>query len=209
MMRAAGYDPRGMVRMFRQLMNASRLNEGSGGNAFTSTHPLSIQRLSDIENRISELPKQPHRDSDAYWYVRAELRAIQANDSRSRQQALRQFQADAKKLAGVAQSAAWYGVAYISRLNQDTVQAEKALVQAKRDGNDSPVIAHLAVLLAGDQGNGQQALKLARAAWARWPHSRSLALSLAQTMQKNCDAAGAVGFLDARIKQWQIGRAHV
>src|SRR3546814_5829495 len=169
MMRAAGYDPRGMVRMFRQLMNASRLNEGSGGNAFTSTHPLSIQRLSDIENRISELPKQPHRDSDAYWYVRAELRAIQANDSRSRQQALRQFQADAKKLAGVAQSAAWYGVAYISRLNQDTVQAEKALVQAKRDGNDSPEIAQLAVLLAGrseERRVGQGCVRTCRSRWS-------------------------------------------
>ena len=55
MMRQAGFDPRGMLAMFRRLMNASRLNEGTGGG-YASTHPLSIQRLSDIENRIEGQP---------------------------------------------------------------------------------------------------------------------------------------------------------
>jgi len=202
MMSKAGYDPRGMAQMFRLLMNTSRLNEGSGGSEFTSTHPLSIQRLSDIENRIGESPPVHHQDSNAFWYVRAKLRAIQADDSRSRRQALHQFQADAKALSGVEQSAAWYGVAYIAQVDQNTALAESALRHAREQGADSPEIDQLAISLASGQGHGQQALKLAHAAWSRWPDSQGIALAVAQTMQRNGDDKDAVAFLGDRIKQW-------
>src|SRR3546814_4781987 len=66
MMRKTGFDPAGMVHMFNQLSNASRLNEGMGGGGYTSTHPLSIQRMSDIQNRVAELPVVHHKDSDAF-----------------------------------------------------------------------------------------------------------------------------------------------
>jgi predicted Zn-dependent protease len=202
MMTKAGYDPRGMAQMFRRLMKASNLNEGTGGNAFARTHPLSIQRLSDIENRISELPPHVHHDTSTYWYVRAQLLALQARDSRAQDQALQQFQADARAYTGVRRSAAWYGVAYVARLNQNTAKAEKALEQARRGNIDSAEIEHLAIQLANDQGKTAQALKLARSAWARWPDSRSIALALARTMQANGKSDDAVAFLDARIKQW-------
>lgn len=202
MMRKAGYDPRGMAQMFRQLMKASNLNEGTGGNAFARTHPLSIQRLSDIENRISELPPYTHHDTNTYWYVRAQLLAIQARDSRAQDHAVQQFQAEAKAHTGVRRSAAWYGMAYIARQNQNTAKAEKALEQAKQGNIDSAEIEHLAVQLANDQGKSAQALKLATSARARWPDSQSIALALAQAMQASGNSKNAVTFLDARIKQW-------
>ena len=49
MLTKAGYDPQGMSDMFGRLMNASRLNEGMGGGSWASTHPLSIERMSDAE----------------------------------------------------------------------------------------------------------------------------------------------------------------
>src|SRR5690606_12186417 len=56
MLSKAGYDTSGMARMFSRLMNASRLNEGTGGGSWASTHPLSIDRMSDVQNRIRDLP---------------------------------------------------------------------------------------------------------------------------------------------------------
>src|SRR5690606_34571446 len=62
MMSRADYDPRGMLQMFNRLSHVSRLNEGAGGNVYTSTHPLSVQRMSDIENRIQAAQTAPRRD---------------------------------------------------------------------------------------------------------------------------------------------------
>src|SRR5690606_8975464 len=104
MLRRGGFDPNGMAQMFGQLMNASRLNEGTGGGLYASTHPLSIQRMSDIQNRIREAPSRPRQDSDTYWYVRAKLRVLQERGGqRSAEAALRQ---EAENFQGVRRSAA-------------------------------------------------------------------------------------------------------
>jgi predicted Zn-dependent protease len=209
MLRRAGYDPTGMVQMFRELMKTSSLNDGTGGNPFASSHPLSIQRMSDIENRIAELPKVHHRDSGAFWYTRAKLRIMQARDSQARLTALRQLEVDTRQLAGVPQSAAWYGIAYAARQKQDAEKAAKALDNARKNGLDSPEIEYLAVSLASDRGDSEQALALARAAWSRWPDSQGISLAMVESMQKSGHDKEAVQFLAQRIKQWpDVARLH-
>jgi predicted Zn-dependent protease len=201
MLTRAGYDPRGMVQMFRALMGTASLNEGAGGNPFAQTHPLSIQRLSDIENRVSQMRPVHYQDTNAYWFVRAKLRALQAGDDESRRGALSEFQAAARESSGAARSAAWYGAAFIAWQGRDLDKAATALDQARVYG-DSPEIAELAVAIANDRGHGGQALSLARSAWKQWPQSQGVALSLARTLQQAGDASAEASFLEARIRQW-------
>jgi predicted Zn-dependent protease len=200
MLTKAGYDPRGMVQMFRALMSKTSLNEGTG-SPFAQTHPLSIQRLSDIENRVSQMAPVHYQDSNDYWFVRAKLRAMQASDNDARREVLHEFQADARNLSGAARSAAWYGAAYIAWQGHDAAKAETALDQARLSG-DSPEIAELSAAIAGDQGHSAQALELTRSAWKKWPRSQGVALALARAMQQSGDVKGAAAFLEARIKQW-------
>ncbi|WP_245801273.1 M48 family metalloprotease [Pollutimonas bauzanensis] len=202
MMRKAGYDPRGMVRMFKQLANASRLNEGMGGGDYTSTHPLSIQRMADIENRVSEMPAAHPKGSDSFWYIRAKLRVMQARDGQSQRNAVEKLQLDASQAAGVEQSAAWYGLAYAALQKKDTAQAEQALRNAQKNGQGSPEVAGLAVSLALAQGDNAQALALAQAASDRWPDSQGIALARVESLQKTGQDEAAVQFLQQRIKQW-------
>lgn len=201
MVRRAGYDPRGMVRMFKQLANASRLNEGMGGGSYVSTHPLSIQRMADIENRVSEMPVMHAKGDDSFWYIRAKLRVVQARDSQSMRNAMDKLQLDAKQAAGVEQSAAWYGLAYAAFQRKDLAGAEQALKDAQKNGS-SPEIAGLAVSLALQQGGNAQALSVAQAAWGRWPDSQGIALAKVESLQKTGQDAEAVSFLQQRIKQW-------
>ncbi|MEO6958619.1 MAG: M48 family metalloprotease [Burkholderiaceae bacterium] len=202
MLRKAGFDPRGMVQMFRLLMNASQLNEGSGGGAYTSTHPLSIQRMSDIENRVREVPAVHHRDSDAFWYIRAKLRVTQASDKDARQGALSQLRLDASQASGARQSAAWYGLAYAAWQARDNARAETVLQNARKNGANSPEIVRLEMALAAARGNNDQALKLARAAWLQWPDSQSIALAVIGAMQKTGDDKAAIVFSEQRLGQW-------
>jgi len=201
MLRKGGYDPNGMAQMFGQLMNASRLNEGTGGGSYTSTHPLSIQRMSDIQNRIREAPSTRHRDSDTYWYVRAKLRILQERNTgqRGAENALRR---ETEAFQGVRRSAAWYGLAY-SAWRQGSLEATaQALDKAREGGMNSPEIAGLSVALAVKQKQYDQALAQAEAAWARWPQSLGVALALVDALQKSGQDQRAAEFLGQRISQW-------
>lgn len=208
MMRKAGFDPRGMVHMFERLGNASRLNEGSGGG-YTSTHPLSIQRMSDIQNRVARLPGTSPQSSDAFWYIRAKLRVLQARSSTPLRNALDKLRLDAKQKTGVEQSAAWYGLAYAAWQKKDLPGARQALAQAQQQGRSSPEIAGLAVALALDQGDKAQALSLSQSAWARWPDSQVVALARTETLQKTGQDAQAVELLAQLTRKWpDVPRLH-
>lgn len=209
MMRKAGYDPRGMVRMFDRLSNSARLNEGRGGGDYASTHPLSIQRMSDIENRVSEVSSTHPKSSDSFWYIRAKLRVMQARSSQAQRTAIEKLQLDAKGATGLEQSAAWYGLAYAALQKNDLAQAEQALRNAQKEGQNSPEVAGLAVSLALAQGDNTRALALSQDAWQRWPDSQGIALSRVESLQKTGQDAIAVPFLQQRIKQWpDVPRLH-
>jgi len=202
MMRKTGFDPRGMVRMFEQLGNASRLNQGMGGGGYTSTHPLSIQRMSDIQNRVAEMPAVAHRDTEAFWYVRAKLRVLQARDSQAQRNALERLRLDAQQKSGIEQSAAWYGLAYAAWQKKDLAGAQQALANAQQGGRNAPEIAGLAIALTLARGDDAQALALAQSAWDRWPDSQAIGLERVQAMQKTGHDAQAVAFLTQLSKQW-------
>src|SRR5690606_35882181 len=201
MMRKAGFDPRGMVRMFERLGNASRLNEGSGGG-YTSTHPLSIQRMSDIQNRVARLPSTAVQSSDSFWYIRAKLTVLQARSSTSLRNALEKLRLDAQRKTGVEQSAAWYGLAYAAWQKKDLATAQQALSQAQQQERNSPEIAGLAVALALDQNDRAQALSLSQSALARWPDSQAVALARTEALQKTGQDAEAVELLAQLTRKW-------
>ncbi len=202
MMLKAGYDPAGMVRMFERLENASRLNQGGGGNAYTSTHPMSVQRMSDAQNRIMRATPRPGAGSDAFWYVRAKLRVEQARAGQALRAAEEVLRADTRQATGVKRSAAWYGLAYSAMKRRDYAGAAQALTQARADGHDSAQIAGLEINLALAQGNAQRATQLGRQAVQRWPDSQGVALAQIEALQGSGQDEEAVRLLQSRIKQW-------
>lgn len=209
MMSRADYDPRGMLRMFNRLSQVARLNEGAGGNVYTSTHPLSVQRMSDIENRIQSARSAPRRDNPTFWYVRAKLRVLEARDTQARTTALAALRRDAQHSSGVEQAAAWYGIAYDARQKKDFVTANQALENVGTPGDDSPEVAALRAGLALDQGDAARALDMSRSAWARWPESQAIALTLVDGLQKTGQDAQAVPFLQECVNHWpDVPRFH-
>lgn len=198
MMRQAGFDPRGMVEMFRRLMNASRLNEGQGGG-YASTHPLSIQRMSDIENRVRELAPQAHAGSADFWFSRVRLGLIQSRSNADRQRMLLNLRRDATEATGVRRAAALYGLAWLAWQAKDYASAQQRLAEARGAGT-APLLDVLAIQV--EQALGGDALDTATAAWRRWPRSQGVAMAYAEVLQATGRDAEAVEFLQARIRQW-------
>lgn len=202
MMEKAGYDPNGMAQMFSRLMAASRLNEGMGGGAWVSTHPLSIERMSDVQNRVRSLAPVNHVDSDDYWYLRAKMRVLQGRDPINLRSAEQQLQEDARNVSGVRQSAAYYGLAQQALLHNKPQAAAAYLAQAMAGGRNSPQLAKLSIDLATADRQYKQALELAQAAVKRWPDRRALGMAYAQALQNVNQHAQAQAYLRERIVVW-------
>lgn len=200
MMRKAGFDVRGMVAMFQRLAAASRLNEGTGGGGYASTHPLSIQRMSDIENRSREYPVQTHQDSTDYWFARSRLAMIQARDTNDRQRMQLNMRRDAEHEQGVRRAAAWYGLARLAWEKKDYKAVRSALDEARK-GAQAPQLDVLAIKLE-QVIQPAQASAMAQAAWARWPDSQGMAVTMAQVLQAARQDREVVAFLQERIRQW-------
>lgn len=74
----AGFDPNGMAVFFERLQNAGRYHE-NGAPSYLRTHPLTYERIADIQNRTRELAYRQVLDSIDFHLVRAKLKALQGN----------------------------------------------------------------------------------------------------------------------------------
>lgn len=76
----AGFDPKGMENFFERLDFNNRAYEGSrAAPAYLRTHPLTIDRMSEAQNRSRMAGKRNHKDSLDFFLIRARLRVLQSN----------------------------------------------------------------------------------------------------------------------------------
>ena len=209
MLRKAGYDPNGMAIMFGRLMKSASLNEGRGGGVYASTHPLSIQRMTDMQNRISQLPLTRYQASDEFWFIRAKARVLQATDPKSLRLAIEQLQEETRltaservSLNAVRRAAAWYGVSFAALGRKDFSSAASALQQAQAIISNSPYLELQRIDIELANKNITNALSIAQAAMKRWPERRSFAQRTAQCLQLLGRDKEAVAFLTQQVKRW-------
>jgi predicted Zn-dependent protease len=74
MLTRGGFDPRGMSGFFSRLERANRFYDSSAP-AYLRTHPLTTDRISDMQSRSETAPYQQVADSLDFQLVRARLRA--------------------------------------------------------------------------------------------------------------------------------------
>lgn len=201
MMDGSVYDPRGMEAMFARLMASSRLNE-TPGRSYASSHPMSLDRMSDMQNRTRGAAPHAYGSSDTFWFARAKLWALQSSGATGSGDPVRALQAEAVRETDVRKTAAQYGVAQSLLLRNDPKGARASYEAARSGGIDHPMLAQLGIELALAENQTAQALKEARAAWQRWPNQRALAVTLARTLQRAELHEEAADFLLARIQQW-------
>ena len=70
---SAGYDPRAMATFFERLQRATRVYEG-GAPSYLRTHPMTHDRIADVQNRLDRLPYRQVPDTADFQFVRAKLR---------------------------------------------------------------------------------------------------------------------------------------
>lgn len=166
----AGFDVRGMSVFFSRLQKAVRLYENNA-TAYLRTHPLTGERLTDMQNREQAVAYRQVPDSLDFQLVRARLRSMQGTPGEAVKEAERLL--NEKKFA--SEAAAHYGLACALVRARDWAGAEKELMLARK--SRGAAAAMLDRLLAESRlalGDTTSALALYREAMNRYPMNLGL-----------------------------------
>ena len=171
-----GFDVRGMSSFFERLLKYGRLYE-NGAPGYLRTHPLTTERIADMENRIGQKTTHAAADSIGFALVRAKLGATLV----SPEDAMTDFETRLAEPGGEKDVAAHYGMARSLLRAKRLGDAEKQLAALRRLKAESPMIEALAAELATARGDLGSALRVLKAAVARYPKERALTGALAET----------------------------
>ncbi|MDB5728522.1 MAG: family metallopeptidase [Noviherbaspirillum sp.] len=199
-LREAGYETSGMIAFFKRMQNASR--SYTDAPAYLRSHPLTTERVADIEARIRDQRYKQRPDSLDFQLIRARMRVLQDTSAQGLRDAATVFDLQAQKKTRIDMAAARYGLALIA-LRQGAVDKAQTLLQAARDAAQgapmpsqhahSAILAGLAIEVKLAANQPAEAVREAEAARASFPLSRSIAWQYA-------DALGAAGRHDDVVR---------
>ncbi len=203
MLTKAGYDPSGLQSMFAKLMNSAQFNMGRGaGNSYFSTHPLSIDRMTDMQNRTKLLPRSEFQSSDAFYYVRARSLVLQTRERDDVARVVDRLQDEGRRSSGAPRSAAWLALSELAMQRGQFADAQRFFGYAQKGVPDSPFLQRQGAALALASGDANRALTLSRQALARWSDQISLVEIQARAMQALGQHAQAARFLAQQVQRW-------
>lgn len=183
----AGFDVRAMPLFMERLQNANRLNDNNNALAFLRTHPVTVERISEAQNRLSAFGLKMRADSPDYLLVREKLRLAALGPD----EAVRYYRQALANRQFLSEGAQWYGLARALLAQKDLEAARRALDEARNRLPDHPMLWSLGADIARSAGDETAARAAYRNGLARYPSNRSLYL-------------GEIGWL---IERGQTGEA--
>jgi len=194
----AGFDPRGAAGVFERLLRANRLNEFKGAPSYLRTHPLSTERIADMQDRMERLERGfSMRASDNFEYrlVKAKLRA----NSGSGAEAVKIFNALLADRAIVRPREDVYGLALALKRTRDFDGAWRTLAPI-REGASHPAFEFLAAQIRAGQGRHDEALAIYRAALVTSPRYRALVYGHLDQLLQTGHAKEVIAELEERMR---------
>ncbi|MDR0528746.1 MAG: M48 family metalloprotease [Zoogloeaceae bacterium] len=175
----AGFDARGMSSFFARLQRATRLYENQAP-VYLRTHPLTLERVSDMQNREARTPYRQRPDSLEFHLIRARLEAMRQTPEQSI--ALLRERVKEQKSANV--DAARYGLAVAYARQKNWQEAERLLADLRAKKLSSPIIDRLYAEVKVKGGDTAGGLALFREAIARNPGATALIYSYAECLME-------------------------
>ncbi len=191
----AGFDPRAMVTFFERLQRSTRIYEG-GAPAYLRTHPLTFERIADVQNRVESLPYRQVPDSLEFQLIRARLRA----ELEAPREALTFFEQGLAERKFLSEAASRYGlVASLIRI-QDHARAKTELEALRKVAPPNPIIEALACRVRVAAGETAAAFACYREALKTYPNYRALTYEYANALLQNRQPEVALKLVESRLQ---------
>jgi predicted Zn-dependent protease len=191
LLQGAGYDPWGMVAFFERLERASMGD--AGVPAYARTHPLTGERIADMQDRARRAAYRQPRQAPEFGFVRARVRVLQVHTRGDYIDEIARLRSELDDRTALNVAANWYGIAYAQMLIERFDDAATSLANARAafaqfeagDGSktrNSPSLDVLSAEIARRSGRAEDAVRLAQAAHKSWPASHAAIDTLLQAL---------------------------
>ena len=195
-----GFDTRGMAAFFERLLRSNRLNEFKGAPSYLRTHPLTTERIADIQDRIKDSSGRMVPDSFEYRLVRARLRALAGSPT----EAVNLYRTILEDKTVVRPREEVYGMALALRRAREFDAAWTMLAPLRQGtAGTHPAFELLAGQILADMGRTKEALEIYRAALKSQPAYRGLVYADLELELQTGNAAAVLKDLDQRLRTVQ------
>jgi len=186
-MQEGGFDTSGMVAFFGRIQSASRSSFADSAPAWLRSHPLTTERVADIQDRIRNQRYRQRADSADFHLIRARLRVLQDDTVQGWREARNHFELQLLQQGRMQTLSAQYGLALVALRQGQHQAAMESLDKARAGAKGAPapasaILAALAVDIQLAAGNASQALREAEAARTQFPLSRGIAHQYADAL---------------------------
>jgi predicted Zn-dependent protease len=125
-LRDGGYDTNGMLTFFGRMQYASR-NYSDNGLSYLRSHPLTSERMADIQGRLFGERYKQRADGLDFFLVQSRIRVLQDSKAQGLIDAGVYFENQLKTGNEEARLSAAYGLAFVSFKKMDFAKAESQL----------------------------------------------------------------------------------
>lgn len=158
---ASGFDPHGMSSMFERLGQAGRLYDNNAP-AYLRTHPLSSERVADMQNRLQTDPQlrlsgrggAGGPQSIEFGWHRAKLMALadtRVDGLRNSRLLFEQALKDPANATPGHRAPLYFGLAWAAILQRDFPSAQSHIALAQQEAQQAGVLSEVAPLLMHQQ----------------------------------------------------------
>lgn len=194
-----GFDSRGMEAFFGRLQSGTRLYE-SAAPAYLRTHPMTVERISDMQNRTRNMRVKQRPDSLDFQLIRARVRVLQETSTQGWRDALEYFNGQLKNQTTSSETAARYGIAVAAlKLNQPQLAVQSAQAARRLTSAPSPmldkIVAETRVAAARTDEELAAAVKMSSELAVRFPLSPLAASHYLEVLNQTQQHAAAIEFL--------------
>lgn len=195
-MQRAGFDVRGMASFFERMQRANRHNDGKAPG-YLRSHPLTTERIADIQNRIDGMRVTERRagDSIEYRLAQAKLRVL----AMSTTEAIKFFKSTLAERSVFQSRGELYGLALAQMRARDFAEAEKSLALVRAAGAKNAWVENLAGELFVAQQKWPQAISTYQEAIKNFPQHRALYYGLIDTQYAMGDVDSGIATAKARL----------
>jgi len=191
----SGFDPRGMSGFFERLQRATRVYE-SGAPSYLRTHPLTFERIADMQSRTEGMGYRQIPDSLEFQLIRAKLRA-QLDAPRD---AIAFFEQSLAERKFLSEAASRYGLAASLMRAGDYARARAELESLRKIAPANPIVDTLNCEFGYRAFGPKQALPCFREALKTYPSYRALVYDYADALLRTKRPEETLRFVEVRLQ---------
>jgi len=170
----AGFDVRGSTDFFKTLQKGNRYTVGAAPS-FLRTHPITSERISDIEDRLTEYPYKQRADDPSFHFVKGKIRVFLQDKKATK----KQLEINVKNKSYISELGERYALAYAYLRNENFNKAQSELEWIKSTKLENPMIDKLNIEILLKKGDINRAYLTIKKALTRYPNYRAFVYELA------------------------------